>query len=373
MISYTLKGQWIGTTLQTSTNLGFIIINFKGSNIARVMFYDFNPDNGNTWADLIYSFDGKLLTGDLKNFTWWKNNIKLNTNEQKADKGLPNSGQVKANLDNNSFNGEWKSNVGTGGSFNLSNRFFTKNEELFKNKDFVEEINWKQFKDVVKSKSNNNYDTIYRGQSYVWPLRASFYRAGGTCLISYRKDCLTEVSRHVNSQSSHKYSLKNNDDIGALLNLAQHHGYPTPLLDWTESPYVAAFFAFEGANDTEWTSYNKVRIFEMQLNKGHISDEFSNSLLEHPLPILQIGRYQAYGNNRALPQQSVSLFTNISDIEMMIRLQGIPGKIILKKYDLDISDKKEIMNDLRYMGITAASMFPGLDGICKALKNKHFE
>src|SRR5579871_975887 len=34
----------------------------------------------------------------------------------------------------------------------------------------------------------------------------------------------------------------------------RHHGFPSPLLDWTRSPYVAAFFAFRDLGGVNWAS-----------------------------------------------------------------------------------------------------------------------
>lgn len=36
-------------------------------------------------------------------------------------------------------------------------------------------------------------------------------------------------------------------------------------------------------------------------------------------------------------------------------------------------DRRQAMNELSYMGITAGSLFPGLDGACEELKERNFE
>jgi hypothetical protein len=74
-----------------------------------------------------------------------------------------------------------------------------------------------------------------------------------------------------------------------------------------------------------------------------------------------------------IPQQAASTFTNIDDIESYIKSKELDTKRYLWAYDLPVRDRSQVIRDLSYMGITAGSLFPGLDGACEELRERNFE
>ena len=170
--------------------------------------------------------------------------------------------------------------------------------------------------------------------------------------------------------TSHRFNLADPLDHAAFLSLVQHHGYPTPVLDWTQSPFVAAYFSFKDLSKINLGADEKVRIFIFDSKTwantferaGMLMPGFSHVTILEPL---------ATNNPRALPQQSLSSVTNVDDLEQHIRkVEEITATSFLTAIDLPASDRRTVMQDLALMGITAGSLFPGIDGACLQLKER---
>jgi hypothetical protein len=82
----------------------------------------------------------------------------------------------------------------------------------------------------------------------------------------------------------------------------------------------------------------------------------------------------AINNPRALPQQSVSVVTNVDDIETYVKeREKQRGANYLSAIDLPVTERRRVMQELALMGINAGSLFPGLDGACEQLRERYFD
>jgi hypothetical protein len=96
--------------------------------------------------------------------------------------------------------------------------------------------------------------------------------------------------------------------------------------------------------------------------------------LNTPWPNFSILEFMAMDNERLIPQQAASSLTNIDDIERYISEREQESKqSYLQAIDLRLCERRKVMDELGYMGITAGSLFPGLDGACEELRERSFD
>lgn len=228
-------------------------------------------------------------------------------------------------------------------------------------------MKWEDFKSYALQLDDG---LIFRGQAKSWPLQTSYHRTGYADLVSYLDNEIIDLEHHINAVSNHPYNIHEDRSLGALLNLAQHHGYPTPLLDWTKSPYVAAFFAFE--NKEELKKNGKISIFIFK-DKKWSARAGKDAPMRAPHIMVRTVELPGFNNPRVLPQQAITMFSNMNDIEQIIQANEETKGDFLTRITMDVSEADKAMRDLKLMGLTWGSLFPGFDGICKQLKSRHFD
>ncbi len=114
---------------------------------------------------------------------------------------------------------------------------------------------WKHFPDLINNELLEYTGYIYRGQGKEnWDLEPSLDRLikklGKTDDVNFHQDLMLEFQRSTRGRLEQDRNSMEPNDWWAL---GQHHGLTTPLLDWTLSPYIAAFFAFlEDTTDEEY-------------------------------------------------------------------------------------------------------------------------
>jgi hypothetical protein len=181
-------------------------------------------------------------------------------------------------------------------------------------------MDWNDYKIMVSELTKAKKYFYCRGHANEdWKLQTSFHREAnrnGISLIDYLDIILPEVHYHISAVRDEIIDLRKEEEFGAFLAMLQHHGFPTPLLDWTISPYIAAYFAFRDVDD-RYPATENVKIYLFDSLEWTHSFQQPLNLRNQDVKYVSVIRPYARFSQRIVPQQGVFTVTNVDDMSLL--------------------------------------------------------
>ncbi|MEQ1851620.1 MAG: FRG domain-containing protein [Chthoniobacteraceae bacterium] len=231
----------------------------------------------------------------------------------------------------------------------------------------VELFKWDYFNDYIFQELLDYTGYVFRGHRCDnWNLESTLDRV--TSQSPRRHQHLTAFKLAVRGRRGpNPAKLETENDWWAL---GQHHGLKTPLLDWTKSPFVAAYFAFAG--DRDKTTPRRVvwalsRV-SVERKSKQIQEAFTKSGRIGRAPIVEFFTPLSDENARLVNQGG--LFSRAPDgvtIEDWME-ENFPdsdpsaNRMIAIKITIPNHNRTDALRSLNRMNINHLTLFPDLYG-----------
>ena len=246
---------------------------------------------------------------------------------------------------------------------------------------------------LIDLKEENN-DTIFRGhRESTWDLISSFERKVQPQKLSGHIEDLVVRSFKKGIKA---YLPDQNINISKFeaLTLMQHYGAPTRLVDFTRSPYIAAYFAYEQPSESEyvtiwavedgWIINQNMTIYAstadlLKIASVNLPDFKSNDDVDKLIKSNIKGIVPIVPPNmdiRMLAQQSLFLMpTTLNDSFVSLFKEYFKNhekptrkyKSPVTRIDVAAKERLNVLIDLELMNLNSRTLYPGLEGFAKSI------